>query len=297
MSNKEKETQVDEQNIVEEETANTSINEDDLFDQVFGNNSAEFVAQDETELSEPVSDQASEVQNTSDPKNDTEQYQYWQSQADKRQVEVDTLKAQMSEMVSALKSGSTESEAPKEIEQKLEKPIKPKRPSGYDHSDALNDPDSESSEYLVKKDQYLEELSEYMVNLEVQRSSEIAKQQAESKQLMQQQQLRNDLQNNYSYSNEQAEDFINTMSSPESLSLDNLVRLHQLNLTSVTQEVQQVSPQAQVKQNTMVKRQEKLSIPKSIGVQPSVGTQSSRKSAEDQMMDSMISGFRKKNPF
>jgi hypothetical protein len=265
MSNKEQETQVDEQNIVEEETANTSMSEDDLFDQVFGNNSAEFVAKDETELSEPVSDQASEVQNTSDPRNDTEQFQYWQSQADK--------------------------------EQKLEKPIKPKRPSGYDHSDALNDPDSQSSEYLVKKDQYLEDLSEYMVNLEEQRSSEIAKQQAESKQLMQQQQLRNDLQSNYSYSNEQAEDFINTMSSPESLSLDNLVRLHQLNLTSVTQEVQQVSPQAQMKQNTMVRRQEKLSIPKPIGVQPSVGTQSSRKSAEDQMMDSMISGFRKKNPF
>jgi len=292
----EKQATVNEQEMIEEPTATPSINEDELFNQVFGDNSDEFVAKDESEISEPGLDQASEVQNAVDPKSDPEQFQYWQSQSDKKQVEIDVLKEQMSDFMT--KTSQPKAEEPAEEETvRLERPIKPRKPSEYDHTDALSDPDSESAKYLSKKDNYMDDLSEYMVSLEDQRSKQVAKQQAEQKELLQQQQLRNDLQANYNYSNDQAEDFISKMSAPESLSLDNLVRLHQLNLTSVTQEVQQVSPQAQVKQNTMIRRQEKLAIPKPIGVQPSADTQSSKKSAEDQMMDSMIGNFRKRNPF
>tara|TARA_B100001123_G_C15337694_1_gene1033496 strand:- start:1978 stop:2865 length:888 start_codon:yes stop_codon:yes gene_type:complete len=294
--NEEKQAIENEQEMIEEPTATPDINEDDLFNQVFGDNSDEFVAKDESEISEPALDQASEVQSPIDPKDDPEQFQYWQSQSDKRQVEIDVLKEQMANMMNQVSQKKPE-ESVEEEPVKLERPIKPRKPSDYDHTDALSDPDSESAKYLTKKDEYMDDLSEYMLSLETQRSEQVAKQQAEQKELMQKQQLRNDLQANYNYSNEQAEDFINTMSSPESLSLDNLVRLHQLNLTSVTQEVQQVSPQAQMRQNTMVKRQEKLAIPKPIGIQPGADMQSSKKSAEDQMMDSMVSNFRKKNPF
>ena len=43
-------------------------------------------------------------------------------------------------------------------------------------------------------------------------------------------------------------------------------------------------------------RKEKMSIPKPITTQPSVNVQSSKK-VEDQMMDSMIGNYKKKNPF
>jgi hypothetical protein len=46
----------------------------------------------------------------------------------------------------------------------------------------------------------------------------------------------------------------------------------------------------------MRQRKEKLAIPKPITTQPSANVQSSRK-IEDQMMDSMIGSFKKKNPF
>ena len=86
------------------------------------------------------------------------------------------------------------------------------------------------------------------------------------------------------------------MSSPESLSLDNLVQLHKMRTGNAPQEFTQVTPQAQEKAALMSNRQEKLSIPKPIGVQPGASRQSS-KTVENQMMDSMVADFKKKNPF
>ena len=285
----------EENNVTDNTTAQQSVSEEDLFSQVFGDNSAEFVATDDNaEITEQTEENPLEVPSNTNQKNDTEQFQYWQSQADKSKAEVEVLKEQMSEMMSKL-SKPAEVEGPKEIV--VEKPIKPKKPSGFDHSDALNDPDSESAKYLAAKDDYIENLSDYMISIEDKRSIEVAKQQAEQKELLQQQKLRADLQSNYNYTNQQASDFIDKMSSPESLSLDNLVRLHQLDLTGSTQQIQQVTPEAQVKQNTMVQRGDKLGIPKTIGITPGAERQSSKKSTEDGMMDSMISDYTKKNPF
>ncbi len=105
-----------------------------------------------------------------------------------------------------------------------------------------------------------------------------------------------DLQSKYNYTPQEANDFMSKMTSPDSLSLDNLVKLHQMDMNVGSQEIQQVSPQAQEKQALMQSRQEKLSIPKPIGVQPGASRQSS-KTVEDQLMDSMVTTYKKKNPF
>ena len=78
------------------------------------------------------------------------------------------------------------------------------------------------------------------------------------------------------------------MSSPDSLSLDNLVQLHQLKMNSGSQQVTQITPEAQQKAAVMNQRNEKLSIPKPIGVQPGASDQSPTKNVEDKMMDAMI---------
>ena len=87
------------------------------------------------------------------------------------------------------------------------------------------------------------------------------------------------------------------MTSPDSLSLDNLVKLHRMDLNDNSQTISQVSDNAIQKQAAMNLKQSKLSIPKPISVQPGVNVQSSRKSAENQMMDSMLTDYKKKNPF
>jgi hypothetical protein len=144
----------------------------------------------------------------------------------------------------------------------------------------------------------MDNLANYMESMDQQREVKMQQTLQEQQQVVRNQKVISDLQTKYSYTPDQANDFIQQMSKPDSLSLDNLVKLHKMNTgqTPAPQQVEQVTPEAQMKQNIMNQRQEKLSIPKPIGVQPGANVQSS-KSVEDQMMDSMIGRYKKKNPF
>ena len=295
MNNEEKNvTEVQEQ----KESDPTAISEsaqENIFNDIFGQQAEPIVATQENQQPDVTNEgEISDVQSNSDPKNDESQFQYWQSQADKRGAEVDLLKAQVTEL---MKSKQVPSEEPvkKEIV-KLEKPIKPSKPADYDHSEALADPESSSAKYLTQREQYLDNMTEYMTETDNLRNKQIEETTALQRKELSRQKLVNDLQAKYDYSNEDASDFIETMSSPESLTLDNLVQLHKMRKGSGPQQVTQVTPEAQQKQALMSNRQEKLSIPKPIGVQPGASTRQSSK-VEDQMMDSMVANYKKKNPF
>ena len=92
-----------------------------------------------------------------------------------------------------------------------------------------------------------------------------------------------------------AHDFIQTMSSPDSLTIDNLVQLYNLkNGGSQTIPNQGTpAPQPSGAFNQAARAQQ---VPSPMGVMPSSGNQDSR-NAEDQVMDSMITDFKSKNPF
>ena len=287
---------VDEQQV-ESQTATEPTSQEDIFAEVFGQPQSEQFVANATEKPEIVEEsQPSEVQEANDPKSDDSQYQYWQSQADKRAAEVDLLKSQVTELMKA--QTSTPAEQPKEETPSLERPVKPRKPAGYDHSEALADPDSDSGKYLAKQEQYMDNLANYMDKVDERRTMDIQRQQAEQAQFQRNQKVISDLQSKYNYTPQEANDFIDKMSKPDSLSLDNLVRLHKM--SNVEQgkvpEIQQITPEAQQKQALMQQRQQKLAIPTPIGVQPGANVQSS-KSVEDQMMDSMIGNYKKKNPF
>tara|TARA_R100001163_G_C5028136_1_gene169142 strand:+ start:195 stop:1100 length:906 start_codon:yes stop_codon:yes gene_type:complete len=285
---------------VESQTATEPTTQEDIFNDIFGQaNTDQFVAKAESEPETPVESQPSDVQSVEDPKSDTDSYKYWQSQADKRAAEVDLLKSQVTELMKA--QTSTPAEQPKEEIVQIERPVKPRKPADYDHSEALADPESDSGKYLVKQEQYMDNLTNYMTDIEEKQTRQLQMQEAQEKVAIRNQQVSSQLQSDYNFSPQEADQFINNMSSPDSLSLDNLVKLHKLNTGTLEQQapqqvVQQVTPDAQMKSNFMTQRQEKLSIPTPIGVQPGANVQSS-KSVEDKMMDSMIGNFKKKNPF
>ena len=285
---------------VESQTATEPTTQEDIFNDIFGQaNTDQFVAKAESEPETPVESQPSDVQSVEDPKSDTDSYKYWQSQADKRAAEVDLLKSQVTELMKA--QTSTPAEEPKEEIVQIERPVKPRKPADYDHSEALADPESDSGKYLVKQEQYMDNLTNYMTSIEEKQTRQLQMQEAQEKVAIRNQQVSSQLQSDYNFSPQEADQFINNMSSPDSLSLDNLVKLHKLNTGTLEQQapqqvVQQVTPDAQMKSNFMTQRQEKLSIPTPIGVQPGANVQSS-KSVEDKMMDSMIGNFKKKNPF
>ena len=276
-------------------TATEPTQQEDIFAEVFGQPQTEqFVAKTESEPEIVNESEPSDVQSEEVPKSDNDSYKYWQSQADKRAAEVDLLKSQVTELMKA--QTSTPAEEPKEETPSIERPVKPRKPADYDHSEALADPESASGKYLGKQEQYLDNLATYMETVEVQRSNAMQKQMEEQQVQLRNQKLVNDLQTHYGYDGQQAADFIDKMSKPDSLSLDNLVKLHKLGQGNTSTQLSQVTPEAKQKQLTMSQRQEKLSIPTPIGVQPGANVQSS-KSVEDQMMDSMIGNYRKKNPF
>tara|TARA_R100000655_G_scaffold41171_1_gene76985 strand:- start:8421 stop:9323 length:903 start_codon:yes stop_codon:yes gene_type:complete len=280
-----------------QETAVEPKPEEDIFNDIFGDNSNEFAFQT-GEPTETSVDEPSEVTQSVDPKEDNNQYQYWQSQADKRAAEVDLLKSQVSDLMA--QKTQTASPAPAEKETaKLEKPVKPQKPADFDHSEAIADPDSRSAKYLVKQTEYMESMTDYTTSLEEQRIQSMRTLEEQTKKQAQEAQLVSDLQRNYGYSLEDANDFMVKMTAPESMSLDNLVKLHRINTQpqeQSSQTITQVSDAALQKQANMMQQKSKLSIPKPIGVKAGVNMQSSKKS-EDKMMDSMIQNFNKKNPF
>lgn len=288
----------DTSNILEEnsqdQTVESSDMQADIFEEVFAPKgqdpfSTEGVIQEEQALvneSEPVN-----ALDNVDAKEDDSQFQYWQSQADKTKAEMEALKAQVEVLTSKSAKPQQETKEPT-----LVKPTKPVKPADYDYSEALADPDSSSASYMQAKESYLEEMSDFIMKKDEVRDEQMTKAKEEQFARQQHQETLTELQTKYNYTPQQANDFVSQMSSPESLSLDNLVKLHQMNMGNTSQ-AEQVSTKAQEKQQLMEQRNQKLSIPKPIGVQQGSSVQSPSKNVEEKMMDAMLGDFNKRNIF
>ena len=278
-------------------TASVPTGDDDIFNDVFGVNTDQFVAKVGEEVQNTIESEPSEVSDVSNPKESPDQFQYWQSQADKKTAEVEALKKELETLKSKEASAPAQPEPVVESKEMV-KPVKPVRPSDFDNSEALTDPDSKSAKYLAAKEQYLDDMTEYLMSQEEKRNQLTEQQLAEQQKLQSQNQLLSDLQAGYGYTPEQANDFVQTMSSPESLSLDNLVKLHKVLNSTESENIPVAQPNViDQRASEYAQRQQKLAIPKPISTQPSVNKQSSNKSIEDQMMDSMVTSYKKRNPF
>lgn len=281
----------------QEQIADSTPTQEDIFDDVFNLANNDPFVQEEVEAREDefVQDEPLSTSDNVEAKDNDSQFQYWQSQADKNKAEVEALKVEME----ALKQQSVKVEEETK-EPTLVKPTKPVKPADYDYSEALADPDSVSAKYIAEKENYMDSMSDYLMNQDENRQKALQIQAEQQMAKQQHQETLAELQGRHGYTPEQANDFIKSMSSPDSLSLDNLVKLHQLNMGNVPQQAtqeQQVAPQAQQKANQMKQRSEKLSIPKPIGVQQGQSVQSPNKSTEDVMMDAMVDDFNKTNIF
>lgn len=278
-----------------DQTVESNDIQTDIFEQVFNLGEQDPFNVEESiqpEIEAVVENEPVGTLDVTEAKENDSQFQYWQSQADKNKLEVEVLRAEM-EALKQTAQPSKETEKPI-----LVKPEKPVKPVDYDYSDALADPSSSSAQYLQSKEDYLENMSDYIVKKDEVREEQMNLARREQSYKQQQQDTLSELQSKYNYTPEQANDFVVRMSSPESLSMDNLVKLHQMNIPNEVQIAEQVSPQAQAKTQLMQSRQEKLSIPKPIGVQQGTSVQSPGDSnVEDQMMDVMINNFKKTNIF
>ena len=118
--------------------------------------------------------------------------------------------------------------------------------------------------------------------------------QAKIQQAGQMNEVSNLVQGHYGMSQDETQDFIKTMSNPSSITVDNLVQLYRL------QKGQgggaPVTPGQPVQPSpTFQQTQRAQQVPQPMGVQPTAGN--NQAPAEDQIMDNLISDYKKNNPW
>ena len=261
--------------------------------------------QEQTSQETPVQTESQEA-----PKdNDQVRYQYWQSQAAKANAQVKEMQQYMP-YIDYIKQNpqvlvqQQESVAQPKQEEFPKAPEKPRKPRNFSREDALSDNSSESARYLDEMDEWQDKMSEYNqlqveytnkkmqesiqeMNAREQRVREA--QQAEVRRQQQVSEITEYVTANHGLTQEQTQKFIQDMSSPESVSMDNLVKLWLAK--EGIQPTMNAEPTPQFQQTQAAQQ-----VPSPMGVMP--GVQSEVQGSEaDQLMDGMINDWKSKNPF
>ena len=241
-----------------------------------------------------------------DPSNDDKRYQYWQSQADKLKNENARLKQ--------VQAQPQQPVAPQEYQQEPVEafpaaPDKPQRPGHFNREEAYSDPSSDSAKYMDAVESWRDDITEYntiktqydnaimqekfdkIEHDRVENAKRFESQQAHNKQTLA---IKEHVQGHYGMDEATANDFMQKMSNPDSLNLDNLVKLYQLTEgnTAPQQQTTPAQPSDSFKQV-----QNAQQVPSPMGVMPSGQSNTDTGSFEDKIMDTMIGNFNSKNPW
>ena len=237
--------------------------------------------------------------------NDERRYQYWQSEADKRQNLIDSQQKQI-EMMQQQMQQSAQTQAPVQQEEEKfpEPPRKPAPPAGFSREDAMADPNGVSAQYLNQVEQWRDNMDEYnylhsqytsaktnerIEVMEKERQEVLRRQAAEQQWHQQQTQAVQHVQGQYGATPEQAQEFVQRYSDPKSVTMDNLWKLFQLETGQGQVPNNGPSPAFQQTQNAQ-------QVPSPMGVVSGSG-EGQQGSIEDQMMQAMINDHNKTNYF
>lgn len=310
-----------------EQQASETPNEEFNLDSIFDIPKTGF--EQETDEVKPAEAQQENVTNES-ATNDADSYKYWQSQADKKASELNKVmetlgvkdEGELSKEVERLKTLAPVSQQimnnpelldtveqnlsngqatgnPQENQvQPLKKPEMPKKPRDYDADDALADTTSESYKYRMAMDDY----RDAMINYQDTRFEQMQYAQLEQQQALQQEQelksVHSTLTSQYELSSEDANQFIQTMSDPNSINMDNLVALWKMQ--GGTQDVQQSAEATNTtvdeKMQEMMTERQRLATPSPVSAAKGESN-ISESSDEDNIIENMIGNYKRNNPW
>ena len=247
-----------------------------------------------------------------DAKNDDTRYEYWQSQAAKKDNELEQLKTQQQQMMAMQQQMMHQPQAPAQPEPEVDKfpdaPTRPSKPRNFSREEAYSDSSSESARYLDEVEDWRDNMEEYkelkhqydmaiiqeqLGNERKARVEEVQRREAYAKQQQEIANVNNMVQTKYGLNPEEAQSFIKEMSSKDSLTMDNLVQLWRIKQgqnAPVSGNVQ-TTPSPTFQQTKRAQQ-----VPSPMGTMPGTGNQATG-STEDQIIDKMISDFDSKNPF
>ena len=257
----------------------------------------------QTETPQPPVQEAPQAQPVADNKNDVTRFEYWQSRASKLENERDQLRNQQQQV----QQQAVQPEAPAK-EEFPPPPEKPQKPRAFNREEAYADPTSESARYLDDMDEWRDNSDEYnrlrhqydLAVLQERLDNEAkmrkdAEQQRDAKiqQARQVQEISQHVQSQYNMGAEEAQQFIQQMSSPESLTMDNLVQLWRF---QKGQGAPTNAPAPTAPSSAFEQTQRAQQVPSPMGVLPG-SSQAAQGSTEDQIMDNMITDLKNKNPW
>ena len=251
----------------------------------------------------PIQEQAQEY----NAKNDEKRFEYWQSQASKNQNQLADIQKRNEELQAQMNAMQTmQQPAAEPVEEFPSPPEKPKKPRTFSREEAYSDPNSESARYVDEYEEWRDNMTEYsnlkqehtvaqmQQKLDAQenaRQEEIQRQQAYAAQQQQMNDVNTHLQGHYGFNDTDAQEFIQQMSDPNSLSLDNLVQLYRLQ-KGQGHPNQNAGPSPEFQQTQRAQQ-----IPSPMGVQTGQGGGNDARTDSDKVMDNMITEFNKNNPW
>ena len=256
---------------------------------------------------QPAQAETGNIQET-EAGNEEKRYQYWQSQADKLKNENNTLKRSLNENLPRVAQDSQPQQATEQnVEEFPPAPEKPQKPRVFNREEAYSDPNSESARYLDEIEDWRDNVNEYNTlktqyqsavmeekyqSMENDRIAEAQRQQAIQQKNAQANNIKEHVMGHYGMSDNQANDFMNKMSNPSSLNIENLVQLYRMQESGASQQNTQSQPSA-----TFQQVQNAQQVPSPMGVMPSGQSNTDGRSMEDKMIDTMIGDFNSKNPW
>lgn len=272
----------------------------------------------------PVQEEAQNQTESNTQDNDQVRYQYWQSQAQKAQNELQQVQQQWGPTINAIQqnpqilgnmqtahSGLPATEEPaQETEEFPEPPERPTKPRGYSRTDALEDPQSDSAQYMDDLDEWRDSMDEYN-SLRADYNAAVVNERLEAMEAEKQRNIQNarkaqaarkqeieinaHVKSTYQMSDDEAREFVAWGNRPENLSMDNLVQLYRFQKgQGVAQNNGQVAPPSE--NFNQVQRAQQ--VPSPMGV---VNGQSSApappKNPGDSLMDGLIGHTNKNDIF
>jgi len=253
--------------------------------------------------------------------NDEVRFEYWQSEADKRQNRISSLEDTNKKLQDQLlknferpPEAQGQQQVPvqaKEEEQSFPPPPdKPSKPQGFDRTDAYSDPSSDSAQYLDNVETWRDSMDEYnRLHVEyqgavLQAEREEMKANEETRAANRKQaeesaardsELRDSLRNDYDAAPEAIDDFIKKMSDPASVTVENLWKLYQLDHGGMDRAAPVQNPRTEPSEEFKQTRNAQ-SVPSPMGVMPSSNREQAM-SGEDRIMDDMLKDYKAQNPF
>jgi len=306
--------QIDETNVDTPESQGSNLSVEEAFFSNDEGSTTPSSTESTTPVEQVVNEDVSTPAEAPNQGNDERRYQYWQSEADKTKNENEALKQQL-QQTQAMQAQmlqqqqAAQQQAPVSEPQAEQFPLPPERPAkpaGFNRGEAFDDPNSPSARYLDEVEAWRDNMTEY-TQLKTEYDSAIVKEKiekqearrvenikrAQAQQQMNQQvnKIYTQVQGEYGLNPDEAKSFVNDMSKPDSLSMDNLVELWRIKNGSGAQ----VNTQPAQPSEVFTQQQRAQQVASPMGVLPA--QQPGETSAEDSIMDSMIGDYKKSNPW